>query len=123
MGRPINSAIYQNTSNTPKGLKTRKEWTRNTPQELITESCRRCPLLPSKPGQDKVSQALIAAADSANRLKRLVDGKLAALVFSDPDDLSARRVAAYMGLLNAEARSDKNRFKKQKESPKVDYID
>jgi hypothetical protein len=103
-------------------LATKREWIKNPPEQLVSNCCKNCPLFPSKPGQENVPQAILAAANSASRLQKLVDGKLAPIIFG-PDDLSARRVAAYFGLKSAEGRSDKNRFKKEKEKPKVDYID
>lgn len=122
-GRPINNAIRQNTSSSPKGLTIRREWSRNPPRELVSECCSRCPLFPSKPSQDHASQVVAAAANSASRLKRLIDSKLAPILFG-PDDLSARRCAAYFGYLNAEHRSDKNRFPKKKpEKTKLGDID
>jgi len=66
--------------------------------------------------------AINAAVDSAVRLKKLVDAKLAPIVFKDVP-LSARRCSALFGYLNAENRSDKNRIPKDKKQKKTDYIE
>jgi len=84
---------------------------KNPPQDLVKDCCNHCPLLPSKSGQTYVSQNIIAAADSAARLKRQLDNNLASILYG-PDDISARRAAALDAYINAEARSDKERFAK-----------
>jgi hypothetical protein len=88
-----------------------KERTENPDPIIVQGCCQKCPLLPSKPGYENVNQNVIAAAESANRLKRLIDANIANLVFKDKDDLGARRVAALFGYLNAESKSESNRFK------------
>jgi hypothetical protein len=95
-----------------------KERTENPNPTLVSGCCTKCPLLASKPGNNQPLQHVLAAADSASRLKKLVDGKIVSVVFSKPDDLSAKRVAAYFGYLNAEAKSERNRFKKFEEDAK-----
>ena len=105
-------------------MKTRAEWIKNPPEELVKDCCQHCPLFPSKPGQEHASPAIIAAYDSAARLKRLIDAKLAPIIFRDPNLLSARRCAALFGYNEAEAKSERNRIPKdKKQNKKVDFID
>lgn len=106
-------------------MKARAEWIKNPPEELVNDCCKHCPLFPSKPGQEHESVAVIAAYDSAARLKRLIDAKLAPIIFKDPNLLSARRCAALFGFNEAEARSERNRIPKEPKNKKknVDYID
>jgi hypothetical protein len=87
----------------------------NPPRELVNSCCNNCPLLASKPGHVFISQNILAAADSAARLKRQLESNLATIIYG-PDDISARRAAALDAYMDAESRSDKNRFAKPKKT-------
>lgn len=104
-----------------------KKLIEDPPRELVDETCRRCPLFPSKASQQDVPQTVLAAAERGSTLKRLIDTKVAQIIFK-PDDISAKRYTAMVAYLQAEARSDKNRFPKNEDKkpkiPKdVGYID
>lgn len=95
----------------------------NPPRDLINDCCKHCPLFPSKSGYVEIPQNIIAAADSAARLKRQLDNNLASIIYG-PDDISARRAAALDAYMNAESRSDKNRFAKpEKTANKIPETD
>jgi hypothetical protein len=97
----------------------------NPPREIVADCCKRCPLFASKPGQDKTFPHIKAAAESASRLKRLIDSKLAFIVFG-PNDVSARRASALFGLLAAENRSERKGIKEAsnpKKKSRTTYID
>jgi hypothetical protein len=93
-----------------------KERMENPHPEIVEKCCKSCPLLPSKPSSQNVNQNILAAADSASRLKKLIDGKLAQIMFG-PNDLSARRCSAYLAYLNAIDKSEENRFKEIDKKP------
>jgi hypothetical protein len=79
-------------------------------------------LFPSKPGQENVSQNILAAVDSAARLKRQLENGLAQILYGS-DDISAKRAKALEAYENAEARSDKKRFKTKKPNNRVPPTD
>ena len=107
-GRPIFAAIAQRSR--PGQM---KEAIANVSRELILDCCKHCPLEASKPGKEKVGQHVLAAAESASRLKQMIDSNVAQLVYK-PGEISARRCAALMAMSQAENRSTAEGFKEAK---------
>jgi hypothetical protein len=75
-------------------------------------------LYPSKPGRENVAQHILAASDSAARLKKQLDNGLAQIIYGK-DDISAKRAKALEAHEEAEARSEKKRYPKKKEQNRV----
>jgi hypothetical protein len=96
--------------------KTLPDAIKNVTRETINSCCKNCPLLPSKPNHRQTSQVILAAADSAARLKRQLESGMAQIIYG-PNDISARRAAALDAYIVAESRSDKERFSTTKKSP------
>lgn len=87
-----------------------EEMIANPPREVVEYECSKCPLFPSKAGNEKVGQHVLAAVESASRLKRAIETKTAPLIFKNANDLSAKRCAMYYAYVNAENRSERKRL-------------
>jgi hypothetical protein len=86
------------------------EMMKNPPPFLVDETCRRCDLFPTKPGNESAPSGIIAASNWASLFEARLEARIA--VESDVEKLSARQVAALDAIKAGRARSDRNRTKK-----------
>ena len=102
--KPIFQAIAVSTT-----VADRRRIIENPPRTLIDKCCAGCPLFPTKPGQEKCTQSVLAAVDGGCRLEQLLDTNAAGWIYKDSPP-SARRIAALLGIKMARNRSDKKRM-------------